>query len=260
MCRITVADKLRKGGYDDLVEMTIYSCNHRKIETPLAYFDPTIDGTLDEYCQDWLIHEYIDEYDQIQEINNKLVVIHEPDEKCEGCAKGKVYCMDTKRPTGFESVVKNHGILAYQRDETDYSGAINHLEKVLTVKNYETCCSTMCLGPIGVVLDGEVVTASNEDLYSQVDSRGRYYYATEADEIIYNANELRYDTELNDEIVVINPTIRYIWIKEDASNEVRSLAIFLSQKYNVKIVEVPLTKADKEALYAEKYEDKDWLF
>ena len=48
----------------------------------------------------------------------------EPDEKCEGCTKGKVYCMDTKRPTGFESVVKNHGILAYQRDETDYSNTL----------------------------------------------------------------------------------------------------------------------------------------
>ncbi len=249
MCKITVADKLRKGGYDDLVEMTIYSCNHRNIETPLRYFDPTIDGSLDEYCADWCLHEYVEDYDQVQEINNKLVVIDEPDCVCEDCKLGKVYVKDLPILTSFAGMEFNHGIIAYQRDNSDLLGAKNHLEKVLSIPTYETCCSTECIGNIGAVLVGDVKVASNCDLTSGTDKHGRYYHANskDAEYLINNKNQMTYGTDgMNDEFITVNNSIRAIWFKEHASNVEKAFAKELADFYQVELIEVPMTEQDKE--------------
>ncbi len=247
MLKTTVANKLRQGGYDDLVEMTIYTCEHKHIDTPLRYFDPTIDGTLDEYCADWCLHEHIEDYGRIEIVNNKLVVIDLPECQCEACKLGKTYACDLPVLTSFNGMEFKHGILAYQRDETDFAAGKEHLHKVLTIPGYETCCSTECIGKIGVILTGDVKVASNCDLGSEVDSKGRYYHANSPDAqyIIHNRNEMTYGTDgLNDEFITVNNKLVAIWCKEHASNIEKAFARELAEHYNVELIEEPMTDAD----------------
>lgn len=256
MIKTTIANKLRQGGYDDLIEMTIYSCDHRHIETPLRYYDPTIDGTLDEYCEDWLLHSYIEDYAQIQIVNNKLVVIEEPDCKCEECKLGKVYVKDLPILTSFAGMEFNHGIIAYQRDNTDLLGAKQHLEKVLNDASYATCCSTECIGNIGAILVGDVRVASNCDLASGTDKNGRYYHANskDAEYLITNKEQMTYGVDgMNDEFITTSNNIRGIWYKEHASNVEKMFAKELADYYDVQLIEVPMTEQDKEDMRYTNY-------
>lgn len=257
--KTTIAEMYLNGGYDNLIEMTIYACECKKITLPLDDYVPSIDGDLDEYCEDWLIHQYAEDYSRIETIDNNLVLIEEPDNKCYDCANGKTYMKDMPRPVGFEDVYKMHGIIAYLRN--DYTQAKEHLNKVLTNNNYETCCSTEALGMVGVVLDGTVICASNCDLGSKVDSNGRYYYAhsDEAQYIINNADDMTFGTDgMNDEIVTIDNTLVAVWYKEHANNEEKELARELAEYYGVELIEEPMTEADKEDL--ENMEKEDWMF
>lgn len=255
--KTTVANKLREGKYEDLIEMTIFTCNCKKIELPLRYYDPTIDGTLDEYCADWLLHEYIEDYAQIQIVDNKLVVIEEPDCKCEECKLGKTYVKDMPILSSFNGMEFNHGIIAYQRDNTDLLGAKQHLNKVLNDSSYATCCSTECIGNIGAILVGDVRVASNCDLGSGVDSNGRYYNTNskDAEYLITTKEEMTYGVDgMNDEFITTNNNIRGIWYKEHASNVEKAFARDLAIYYDVKLIEVPMTEADIEDMkYMERY-------
>ena len=252
--KTTIAEMYLNGGYNTLIEMTIYACECKKIELPLDNYEPSIDGSLEEYCEDWLMHEYAEDYSRIEIINNNLVLIEEPDNKCEECTKGKTYMKDMPRPVGFEDVYKMHGILAYLRN--DYTQAKEHLYKVLNNPSYETCCSTEAIGNVGVVLDGTVILASNCDLCSKVDSNGRYYYAhsEEAQYIIHNADDMTFGTDgMNDELVTINNTLVAVWYKEHANNEEKEFAKELAEYYNVELIEEPSTEADLEDLRTMEY-------
>ena len=160
------------------------------------------------------------------------------------------------KTTGFETITKLHGVLAYGRVidnnfEEVANGVLSHVEKVLTNPNYETCCSTEALGKIGLVLDGEVITASISDLNTQVDSKGRYFYMEniKEDMLIYDAKDLVPDEfGINDEMVTINNKLKAVWVKVDADNNIRELAKTIAEKYNVEIIEVELTEADIEEL------------
>ncbi len=257
--RMKIADTIRTGEYKNVIEMTIWTCDHRHIELPLDDYVESIDGDLEEYCADWMKHEYIDEYDKTEVIDNNLVLLTLPDCECSNCRNGKMYVKDLPKPQGdFSTVTKKHGLIAYMR--SDMQQAKEHLAKLLSNKEYETCCSTMALGNVGVVLQGEVICVSNEDLYSQVDQSGRYVYMKEvADYLVYNIEDMEFPTDLNDELITKDHTLVSIWYKEHSSNSEKEFARELAEFYNVPLYEEPMTQEDKRLL--EQYEDEeDWLF
>ena len=151
----------------------------------------------------------------------------------------RIYCYQTKRPEGFEGMTLMHGICALSR--TDIVQGIKHAIKVLDDPTYETCCSTECIGPVGLALKGDVITASNKDLYTQVDPENghRYYnaYPSNLRNIIYHAKDLApNDSGINDEMVTINNTLEYIWINEaEATEEEREAALWLAEQLDVEV-------------------------
>ena len=156
----------------------------------------------------------------------------------------KIYCMDMPRPVGFDSVIKYHGIVALSR--CNLNQGIDHLHKVVNTPLYETCCASAPIGALGAILDGKVVTASNEDLYSHVDrSNGQRYFELEEfgdayEGIIHYADQLRSaDTDGAhpcNELITINNSVNSIWVKIWATAEEKKAAVELAEYYNVELI------------------------
>lgn len=257
MKKTTIYEMFMNGKYETLIEMVVYSCGCDEVRLPLDdYYEP-IDGDLEEYFEDYLVYKYAEDYDEIETTKSSLILVIRTEAKCRDCKQGKVYMSSLPKPVGFEDVMLFHGILAYQRQANDYEGAKQHLNKVLTIPTYETCCSTEALGQVGVVLEGTVVLASNCDLCSGTDEKGRFFYKNNVDmsHIIYDADYLTFGTDgMNDEIVTKENKIKAVWMKENANDEERALAEELAALYNVELMIEELTEADKNDLeWLERY-------
>ena len=256
----TIVNLFLEGQFKEIVDMTLYECGCDKVELPLAdYYEP-IDGSIEEYLEDIYEDKTEDDYD-IETTSTSLILITRTG-KCTDCALGKTYVKDRPRPTGdFDSIDKYHGILAYMR--SDMLAAKNHLHKVLTDSNYETCTSTEALGNVGAVLQGTVLCASNMDLYSKTDDNGRFIYMHEVEEyIIYDAQDMSFGTDgFNDELITRDNTLVNIWYKEHATNEEKEFAKELADYYNVPLVEEPSTEEDIRLMELEENKDyEDWMF
>ena len=253
----TIVNLFLEGQFKEIVDMTLYECGCDKVELPLAdYYEP-IDGSIEEYLEDIYEDKTEDDY-EIETTSTSLILITRTD-KCNDCKLGKTYVKDMPRPTGdFDSIDKYHGILAYMR--SDMLAAKNHLHKVLTDSNYETCTSTEPLGNVGVILQGTVLCASNMDLCSKTDSNGRFIYIHEVEQyIIYDAQDMSFGTDgMNDELITKDNTLVSVWYKEHATNEEKELAKELADYYNVPLVEEPTTDEDRRLM--EEADDEDWMF
>jgi hypothetical protein len=209
--------------------------------------------TWEEYKEYYLFNmlgdSRVDEYGYffIDERHDCLVLVEYANDECFECEESqyetpKIYCSDMPKPEGFESVVKYHGIVALSRQDLD--AGIKHLRKVVTTPSYETCCATAPIGAIGAILNGDVITASNKDLYSQVGSKGRYFELEEEGDayygIIHYADQLKpADTDgamYCNELVTINNSVDCIWVKIWATEEEKRAAIELSEFYEVELM------------------------
>lgn len=253
----TIVNLFLEGQYKEIINMTLFECGCDKVELPLVdYYEP-IDGSIEEYLEDIYEDKTEDDY-EIETTSTSLILITRTG-KCTDCALGKTYVKDMPRPTGdFDSIDKYHGILAYMR--SDMLAAKNHLHKVLTDSNYETCTSTEPLGNVGVILQGTVLCASNMDLCSKTDSNGRFIYMHEVEQyIIYDAQDMSFGTDgMNDELITKDNTLVSVWYKEHATNEEKELAKELADYYNVPLVEEPTTDEDRRLM--EEADDEDWMF
>ena len=250
--KTTIYDLYKLTGCTELVERRLCECgcisDHPYVQD-LRYMGAN-DEMLEEILEREFGNKYVDEFLYFT-IENETLTLEVAAPKCIDCELReykngeKIYCLDMPRPEGFENVTKYHGIVALSRD--DLQQGIQHLKKVTTNPLYETCCATTPIGPIGVIFDAEVITASNIDLYSHVDNKGRYYDLTEYGDayygIIHYADQLgECDTEGrccyddNDELVTINNKVTAIWIKESAGNVYREAAKQLAIEYNVDVL------------------------
>ena len=205
------------------------------------YKESFLFNMLGDTCVDEYGYFFIDEH-------NSLVLVEYANDMCFECEEDelystpKIYCSDMPKPEGFESVVKYHGIVALSRQNLD--AGIKHLRKVVTTPSYETCCATAPIGAVGAILNGDVITASNKDLYSQVGSKGRYFELEEEGDayygIIHYADQLRpADTDgamYCNELVTINNSVDCIWVKIWATEEEKRAAIELAEFYEVELM------------------------
>ena len=201
-------------------------------------------GHFGSDCVDSFDYFYIDDCGALVLVN--YIADNCPDCECEvdEFNPEKIYCMDMPRPVGFDSVIKYHGIVALSR--SNLNKGIDHLHKVVNTPLYETCCASAPIGALGAILDGEVVTASNEDLYSHVDrSNGQRYFELEEfgdayEGIIHYADQLRpADTDGAhpcNELVTINNSVNSIWVKIWATAEEKKAAVELAEYYNVELI------------------------
>lgn len=268
MKKTTIIDLFNMCGYEELVIRRQYTCGcfedyklinrasciyQEKLSMAEEQGDTDDVMTWEEYKEYYLFNmlgdSRVDEYGYffIDERHNCLVLVEYANDECFECEESqyetpKIYCSDMPKPEGFESVVKYHGIVALSRQDLD--AGIKHLRKVVTTPSYETCCATAPIGAIGAILNGDVITASNKDLYSQVGSKGRYFELEEEGDayygIIHYADQLKpADTDgamYCNELVTINNSVDCIWVKIWATEEEKRAAIELSEFYEVELM------------------------
>lgn len=267
MKKTTIIDLFNICGCEELVMRRQYTCGcfedyklmHRasciyqeKLSMAEEQGDTDDVMTWEEYKEYYLFNllgdSRVDEYGYFFiDDNNTLVIVDYINDMCYDCedeeyCTPKIYCSDMPKPEGFESVVKYHGIVALSRQDLD--AGIKHLRKVVTTPSYETCCATAPIGAIGAILNGDVITASNKDLYSQVGSKGRYFELEEEGDayygIIHYADQLKpADTDgamYCNELVTINNSVDCIWVKIWATEEEKRAAIELSEFYEVELM------------------------
>lgn len=268
MKKTTIIDLFNICGYEELVMRKQYTCGcyedysfisraweiyEEKLAIAEAEDDTENIMTWEEYREYFLFNmlgdSSVDEYGYffIDERHDRLVLVEYANDECFECEESqyetpKIYCSDMPKPEGFESVVKYHGIVALSRQDLD--AGIKHLRKVVTTPSYETCCATAPIGALGAILNGDVITASNKDLYSQVGSKGRYFELEEESDayygIIHYADQLRpANTDgamYCNELVTINNSVDCIWVKIWATEEEKRAAIELSEFYEVELM------------------------
>lgn len=265
MKKTTIIDLFNVCGCEELVMRRQYTCgcyeDYAFISRALEIYEEKLAEaeeeedimTWEEYREYFLFNMLgdacVDEYGYffIDERHDRLVLVEYANDECFECEESqyetpKIYCSDMPKPEGFESVVKYHGIVALSRQDLD--AGIKHLRKVVTTPSYETCCATAPIGAIGAILNGDVITASNKDLYSQVGSKGRYFELEEEGDayygIIHYADQLRpADTDgamYCNELVTINNSVDCIWVKIWATEEEKRAAIELSEFYEVELM------------------------
>ena len=267
MKKTTIIDLFNVCGCEELVMRRQYTCgcyeDYGFISRALEIYEEKLTEakeeedimTWEEYREYFLFNMLgdacVDEYGYffIDERHDRLVLVEYANDECFECEESqyetpKIYCSDMPRPVGFENVVKYHGIVALSR--LDLDAGIKHLRKVVTTPSYETCCATAPIGAIGAILNGDVITASNKDLYSQVDySKGKRYFELEEEGdayygIVHYADQLRpADTDgamYCNELVTINNSVDCIWVKIWATEEEKRAAIELSEFYEVELM------------------------
>ncbi len=249
--RITLKDFAEAIKAEEIVESYDFECGHSEYEEI-------------EIC---FAHHYtIDEFDSFEicegEEGKSLVLHRKTWGQCTDCDifgptnrldkdAEKIYCSDMPRPEGFETVTKYHGLAAYSGTFSP-DKAIDNAKDLINNPSWEICCSTRPIGPIGLVINGTVITASNVDLCSMIDrNNGKRFFEVSKDDhrackgIIHYAYQLKKQWD-HDEIVTKDNTVVAVWVKDWASDEFRKYADELCKQYNV-----PMTIIETE----EEYDD-----
>ena len=237
--RISVKDFAMEMNITEAIEAYVFECGHTEYE---------------EFDLDFAHHHTIDEFDSFEiNENNELVLIRHTSGLCEECEwkqgmKGMgqkleqvIYCEDMPRPEGFDNVVKYHGLAAYSGTK-EATGAEENAIAIQENPEWQICCSTRPIGPIGLVIEGTTITASNVDLYTRVDlENGKRYFVITDDKhdracrgIIHSASQLEKKWD-HDEIVTQNNSIARVWIKDWAIEDFGDLANELCEIFNVKL-------------------------
>ena len=164
---------------------------------------------------------------------------------CPKCAKklNKVYCDSMPKPVGFDSVVIYHGIAAFNTDflETVY----DYYERVVNIlrnQDWEICCSTKPIGEIGIVVKGDVICASNADLFTEIDyASGRRFFDKSrhrASHLIFNAKDLDDSKWSHDEIVSKNNSATAVWVYSKASKKIKQYGQYIAKLLKLEYIEL----------------------
>lgn len=157
----------------------------------------------------------------------------------------KIYCDTLTKPVGFDSFTLYHGTLAFAFDTDIYDG-IDYIVNILEDSKLQICTSTKAIGLVGVVVEGTILMASNEDVASCIGENGRrYIQAEDLDSVIYSNKEHKTPALYNNDEFVVNDTrVTKLWIKDYASEEDKELLRYVGKKYNLDIIELPMCELD----------------
>ncbi len=151
----------------------------------------------------------------------------------------RIYCDEiSKEVKGFDRVTLYHGINTFFVSRP-YQTCFN---KILKDKKIQLCTSTKNLGLIGVTVKGDILIASNVDLFSGIDDDGyrRYFDEKNMKNLVYDYADLELhedDEEENNEIVITNQEITGVWITSDAPAKLRELAEKWAKEHNLPLIE-----------------------
>lgn len=206
--------------------------------------------TLEEFKDDYGMTNvsfsyYLDPWANNPDIAAEAEVYISCDDTCPECISlaNRVYCDTCVAPQGFESVTKYHGIAAFNSYGMDSIGDyLVRFQSINANPEWQICCSSRPIGPIGAVIDADVLCASNMDLCTDIDpDNGRRYFdgsRYRATHLVSHANELDSTVWSHDEIVTHNNSIRYIWVYDQASDTIKNYGKFIARTLKVYYVEI----------------------
>ena len=148
------------------------------------------------------------------------------------------YEMNQERFKNFEDKKFYHGFGAFFSSKTSFEGKFTRIIEN-TPEEFEICTSTKACGMCGVLVQGRVLLASNEDLCSGINANGRYFDSKQIDELVFDYNDLELwedDNEENNEIIIDHVQVVGIWYCEDSNNNVKALCKKLSEQYNLPLI------------------------
>lgn len=194
-----------------------------------------------------------DEFDyMINEVQHGLttmicldVVYEIVDTFCPKCNQklNRVFCDSLPKPVGFDSVVIYHGIAAFNTDFLDtVSDYYSRITDILRNQDWEICCSTKPIGDIGIVVKGDVICASNADLFTEIDlASGRRYFDKSryrASHLIFNAKDLDNSIWSHDEIVSRKNSATAVWVYSKACKKIKQYGQYIAKLLKVEYIEV----------------------
>lgn len=152
----------------------------------------------------------------------------------------KVYADELEAPAGFEYIKLQHGLMAFSGCVTN-DALISNFETVMNHHEYQLCTSTTRIGQIGVTLTGKVLVAANIDIASVIgENNRRYFYMDDRIKanIVKHIDDLELFGDQHNELIVVDHTVKAIWIKDYAENELKELADKLAKQYDLPLVVV----------------------
>lgn len=223
---------------EEVIRVSMYECGHKQTRKVNMI---SIDSISISDAHSWK-HE-----------DNKIYMYYKVNDKCPTCILfeedddddycERIYCDEMPRPEGFESVKLYHGLAAFS-GATNVQGAMNNAINLMEHSEYQICTATHAIGPIGLLIQGTVLMASNVDLGSRIDPKNnRRYVDFFADDyrlkgIVHHADQLKkeLDSEGNNEVITTNNKVAAIWVYDWASNEFKDMAKELCNKYNLELI------------------------
>lgn len=166
--------------------------------------------------------------------DNGSLILEETVSMCKKCTSSSAYAYNLTPPTGFDGVVLHHGLSAFGKD-LDVNRLFNRVDRLMNESNIDICCCTEAhIGPFGISLEGDVLAASNSDLFSyrhgdRIKIENKY-----ADRLVSSKSELMQLGAGYDEIIASNIKIKSFWIKKEAKNY-HAIVQELADKYNLKL-------------------------
>ena len=154
----------------------------------------------------------------------------------------KIYC-DTivgLNKESFNNVKLFHGFGAFFNSRP----IIDCFKDLMSHPEWQVCTSTKYLGMVGVTIKGDILIASNYDLFSGIDredNNRRFFEEDQLDDLVYDYADLELhedDPEENNEIVITNTKVTGIWITADVSNKLKEFAKRLAEEYNLPLIPV----------------------
>jgi hypothetical protein len=150
------------------------------------------------------------------------------------------YEMNKEQFKNFENKKFFHGFGAFFSSKTSFEGKFTRIIEN-TPEEFEICTSTKGCGMCGVVVQGRVLLAANEDLCSGIDANGRYFDTKQLDELVLDYNDLELwedDNEENNEIIMDHVQVVGIWYCEDTNNNTKALCKRIAELYNLPLINI----------------------
>ena len=153
------------------------------------------------------------------------------------------YEMNKEQFKNFENKKFFHGFGAFFSSKTSFEGKFTRIIEN-TPEEFEICTSTKGCGMCGVLVQGRVLLASNEDLCSGIDANGRYFDTKQLDELVLDYNDLELwedDVEENNEIIMDHVQVVGIWYCEDSNNNTKALCKRIAELYNLPLINIGMS-------------------
>lgn len=189
---------------------------------PVPWSEEYFDVTLEKHEVDpWNPQEY----------KTWEITVPCEDGECEDCSSN-VPCEDFENDYDEEwnESVFHHGVTAFNKE-------IDGVQRIIdlnTCTDLQICTSTEMIGGYGISVNGKVLVASNEDLWSSInENTGKRYFNADEHDIVCEISDLYDINGDHNEIVLTDYSIEAIWCKDYMSEEIKETLKSLADELDV---------------------------